>query len=174
MRAREARMEILRMMLRTIRSPRPHLSPHAPLLRQVKIDPDRIGVLIGPGGRTIKRLETQFGCDVEVEDDGTVTVSGDSTADVAGAVSYIENLSRGGVEVGKVYEGQVTEVKDFGAIVELFPGTDGLCHISELDRGYVKNVQDICRVGDKMRVKVLSVDGDRIRLSRKAALKSDQ
>jgi len=170
-RAREARLQILRAMLVTIREPRDHLSPYAPVLKRVKIDPEHIGMLIGPGGRTIKGLESRFDCDIEVEDDGTVTVSGDSTADVAGAVRYIENLGGAGVEVGKVYEGRVAEIRDFGAIVELFPGADGLCHISELDEGYVKRVEDICKVGDRMRVKVLSVDGDRVRLSRKAALK---
>ncbi len=169
MRAREARVEILRTMLGTIRAPRASLSPYAPVLRRVKIDPEKIGALIGPGGRTIKRLESEFLCDIEVEDDGTVTVSGDASADADGAIRYIGNLGAG-VEVGKTYEGQVTQIKDFGAIVELFPGTDGLCHVSELDRSYVKNVEDVCKVGDKVRVKVLSVEGDRIKLSRKAAL----
>jgi len=170
-RAREARLDILRAMLGTIRAPRDHVSPYAPVLRRLKIDPEKIGALIGPGGRTIKGLEAQFCCSIEVEDDGTVTVSADSAGDVAGAVSYIESLGTGSVEVGKVYEGRVTELRDFGAIVELFPGADGLCHISELDEGYVKRVEDVCKVGDKMRVKVLSVEGDRVRLSRKQALK---
>jgi polyribonucleotide nucleotidyltransferase len=168
-RAREARMEILRAMLQTIRSPRESLSPYAPVLRRLQIDPENIGALIGPGGRTIKRLEEDFVCSIEVEDDGTVTVSGESDGDVAGAVTYIERLG-GGVKEGELYEGRVTEIKDFGAIVELFPGADGLCHISELDTGYVDKVEDICKVGDTMQVKVLSVEGDRVRLSRKATL----
>jgi polyribonucleotide nucleotidyltransferase len=78
------------------------------------------------------------------------------------------------VEVGKVYEGVVSELKDFGAIVELLPGVDGLCHISQLDEGYVKNVEDVCKVGDRLKVKVMSIDGDRVKLSRKAAMREAQ
>ena len=174
--AREARMEILRTMLKTLRRPREELSEYAPRLHTVQIDPDNIGKLIGPGGKTIRRLEEEFGCEIEVEDDGTVTISseaGDTEADVEGALNYVGNMAGGKVEVGKIYEGRVTELKDFGAIVELFPGTDGLCHISELEDGYVDNVQDVCTVGDKMKVKVLAVEGNRIKLSRRAALEEE-
>ena len=101
-----------------------------------------------------------------------VTVASDKGGDVKGLSQYIEQMVGGGsmVKVGKVYEGTVTELKDFGAIVELLPGTDGLCHISQLDESYVKNVEDFCQVGDKMPVKVLAIEGNRIKLSRKAAL----
>ncbi|MFW6279953.1 MAG: polyribonucleotide nucleotidyltransferase [Planctomycetota bacterium] len=175
-RAREARMKILRTMLKTLRRPREELSEYAPRLFTVQIDPENIGSLIGPGGRTIQRLEEEFVCELEVEDDGTVTISseaGETEADVEGAVEYVRNMAGGEVEVGKIYEGRVTELKDFGPIVELFPGTDGLCHISELDEGYVDNVEDICEVGDKLKVKVLEVDGNRIKLSRRAALEEE-
>jgi len=169
--AREARLEILRTMLRTLERPRAELSPHAPRLIQVKINPDSIGKLIGPGGKTIKGLEEQFECTIEVEDDGTVTVSSVGNKGRAEeAARYISQLGKS-VEVGTVYEGTVTEIKDFGAIVQLFPGADGLCHISQLADGYVEKVTDICKVGDRMKVKVLSVEDNRVRLSRKEALK---
>ncbi|MBS3764047.1 MAG: polyribonucleotide nucleotidyltransferase [Planctomycetes bacterium] len=171
--ARDARLEILRIMLETLRRPREEISKYAPKLHRLQIDPENIGSLIGPGGKTIRRLEEDFECNIEVEDDGTVTISSDAEGDVDGAVDYVKNLAGGGAEVGKIYEGQVVEIKDFGPIVELFPGTDGLCHISELDDSYVDEVTDICDVGDKIKVKVLEIDGNRIRLSRKAAMKEE-
>jgi len=171
MKAKEARIQILRAMLQTLRRPRETISPYAPVLRLLKIDLEKIGMLIGPGGRTIRGLEEQFKCNIEVEDDGTVTVSGDKDGDIAGACQYIGNMTKGGVEVGKVYEGRVTEIKDFGAIVELFPGSDGLCHISELSDTYVRKVDEVCKVGDKLEVKVLAIDGNKVKLSRKAVLK---
>ncbi|MFW6189425.1 MAG: polyribonucleotide nucleotidyltransferase [Planctomycetota bacterium] len=171
--AREARMGIMRTMLRTLERPRESISRFAPRLIQVQIDPDKIGKLIGPGGKTIKGLEEKYECNIEVEDDGSVTVSapgGEGRAEEA--AEYIKGMGKA-LEVGKVYEGHVTEIKDFGAIVELFPGTDGLCHISQLDESYVEEVRDICEVGDTMKVKVLSVEDNRVRLSRKEALKEE-
>jgi polyribonucleotide nucleotidyltransferase len=168
--AREARMEILRAMLRTLGQPRESISPYAPVLIQVKISPENIGKLIGPGGKTIKGLEEKYECTIEVEDDGAVTVSSKRGGRADEAAEYIGHMGKQ-VEVGAIYDGVVTDLKDFGAIVELFPGADGLCHISQLDEGFVKNVSDVCKVGDTIKVKVLSVEDDRVRLSRKAALK---
>jgi polyribonucleotide nucleotidyltransferase len=168
--ARDARMEILREMLKVLPEPREKISPYAPMLIQVKIDPDFIGKLIGPGGKTIKGLEEKYECNIEVEDDGSVTVSSEQGGRADEAAKYIEQLGRA-VEVGAIYEGEVTELKDFGAIVQLFPGADGLCHVSQLSDEYVKNVSDVCKVGDTMKVKVLSVENGRVRLSRKDALK---
>jgi len=168
--ARRTRIDILKTMLNVLRRPREELSPHAPMLYRVKIDTEKIGLLIGPGGRTIKKLQATYGCEIEVEDDGTVTVSGTGDSRASEAAAYIESMGQQ-VEVGKVYTGVVTELKDFGAIVEIFPGTDGLVHISQLDEGYVKSVQDVCSVGSEMVVKVLDVEDNRIRLSRKAALR---
>ncbi|NLW49372.1 MAG: polyribonucleotide nucleotidyltransferase [Candidatus Brocadiaceae bacterium] len=170
--AREARLEILRAMLRTLPQPRAEISPYAPVLVQVKIAPDMIGKLIGPGGKTIKGLEEKYECNIEVEDDGSVTVSSERGGRAAEAAEYIRMLGQS-VTVGAVYEGTVTELKDFGAIIELFPGADGLCHISQLDDGYVKEVSEVCKVGDRMKVKVISADDGRVRLSRKAALKDE-
>jgi polyribonucleotide nucleotidyltransferase len=168
--AREARLEILRTMLRTLDKPRADISPYAPVLVQVKIDPDMIGKLIGPGGKMIKSLEEKYDCTIEVEDDGSVTVSSERGGRAAEAAEYIRMLGQS-VTVGAIYDGVVTELKDFGAIVELFPGADGLCHISQLDEGYVKEVSEVCKVGDRMKVKVISAEDGRVRLSRKAALK---
>ncbi len=167
--AREGRMQILRAMLQTLDRPRPDTSPYAPMLVKVMIDPDLIGKLIGPGGKTIKGLEEKYECTIEVEDDGSVTVSSERGGRADEAAQYIRQLGQK-IEVGTIYDGVVTDLKDFGAIVELFPGADGLCHISQLDEGYVKEVTDVCKVGDRIPVKVLSVEDNRVRLSRKAAL----
>ncbi|MCK4283069.1 MAG: polyribonucleotide nucleotidyltransferase [Candidatus Brocadiae bacterium] len=168
--ARKARMEILRTMLRTLAQPRANISPYAPVLIKLKIDVGSIGKLIGPGGKTIKGLEENYQCNIEVEDDGTVTVSSKQGGAAEEAAAYIGQLGRE-IEIGAVYDGVVTDVKDFGAIVELFPGTDGLCHISQLDDGFVREVADVCKIGDRIKVKVLSVENNKVRLSRKAALK---
>jgi polyribonucleotide nucleotidyltransferase len=170
--AREARMQILQAMLSVLPRPRESVSPYAPVLVKVKISPDNIGKLIGPGGKNIKGLEEKYQCNIEVEDDGTVTVSSEQGGRAQEAADYIGQLGRQ-VTVGAIYEGTVTELKDFGAIVELFPGADGLCHISQLDEGYVKDVASVCKVGDKIKVKVVSVEDNRVRLSRKAALKEE-
>jgi len=175
--ARDARMQILKSMLQTLRQPRPKVSPYAPKLMRIFIDPENIGKLIGPGGKTIRGLEKKWDCTIEVEDDGTVTLASDKDGDVPGLAQFIERMVGGAgsaAEVGKIYEGTVVEIRDFGAIVELLPGTDGLCHISQLDSGFVRNVTDVCKVGDKMRVKVLAVDGDRVKLSRKAVLQEEE
>jgi len=174
--AKEARVSILREMLKALREPRESMSPYAPRIHQVSIDPEKIGMLIGPGGKTIRRLEEEYGCNIEVEDEGIVTLSCEANskeADVEGLAEYVKNMG-GEVKVGKIYEGRVTDLKDFGPIVEIFPGTDGLCHISELADGYVKEVEDICKVGDNIKVKVLAVEGNRIKLSRKAALQEEK
>ncbi len=139
----------------------------------MSISPDSIGKLIGPGGKTIKGLEEQFECNIEVEDDGTVTVSSvGGMGRAEEAAHYISQLGRK-VEAGATYDGTVTEIKDFGAIVQLFPGADGLCHISQLAEGYVDKVTDVCKVGDTLKVKVISVEDNRVRLSHKAVLKEE-
>ncbi len=168
--AREARIHILRLMLKTLQRPRENISDYAPRLLKVQIDPDSIGKLIGPGGKTIKGLEEKYDCTIEVEDDGAVTISSTAEGRAEEAADYISRLGKA-LRVGDIYEGVVTEIKDFGAIVELGPGKDGLCHISELDDSYVRDVRDVCDVGDSIRVKVLSISDNSVRLSRKAALK---
>jgi polyribonucleotide nucleotidyltransferase len=168
--ARDARIALLKRMLTSIRRPRPEISPFAPRLQQVKIDPEKIGLLIGPGGKTIRALQESSGATIDIDDDGTVTVSGPNSESVAAAVGTIEAMTEE-IKVGRVYMGTVSSVKDFGAFIEIAPGKDGLCHISELSSGFVKNVTDICKPGDKMEVKVIAVDEqNRVKLSRKAVL----
>ena len=168
--AREARIQILRKMLSTIPRPRDDVSPWAPRILRTRIDLDKIGLLIGPGGRTVRNIQNATGAIIDIEDDGTVTVAAPTLEGAQEAMRQIEALTAN-VEVGKIYYGRVIGVKDFGAFVEILPGRDGLCHISELDDKYVSNVSDICKVGDIMAVKVIAIDEqDRVRLSRRLAM----
>ena len=168
--AREARLEILRAMLRAIKRPREEISANAPRLIQIQINPEKIGLLIGPGGKTIRRLQEETGAKIDIDDSGVVTLSSLEAAGAEAARDKIEAMTEG-VQVGRIYEGRVTSIKDFGAFVEILPGKDGLFHISELSEGYVTSVTDVCRVGDPMLVKVIAVDDqDRVKLSRKAAM----
>lgn len=169
--SREARMEILRAMLSAIARPRPNTSPTAPRLARTKIDPEKIGLLIGPGGKNIRGLQEDCAVTIDVEEDGTVTIAGADEESVKRALGKVEAMTAS-VQVGRIYEGTVTSVKDFGAFIEILPGKDGLCHISELADEYVSSVGDVCRVGDTMMVKVIAVDEqDRVKLSRKAAMR---
>lgn len=168
--AREARLEILRAMLRAIKRPREEISVNAPRLIQIQINPEKIGLVIGPGGKTIRRLEEETGAKIEIENSGVVTISCIQAAGAEAARDRIQGMTEG-VKIGKIYEGRVTSIKDFGAFVEILPGKDGLVHISELADGYVSSVGDVCRMGDVMIVKVIAVDDqDRVKLSRKAAM----
>ncbi len=169
--SREARMQILRTMLTAIARPRDNTSPWAPRLIRAHIDPEKIGMLIGPGGRTIRAIQEETGAVIEVDDDGTVTIASNDEHAANEACRRVEALTAN-VQVGRIYEGRVTSVKDFGAFVEILPGKDGLCHISELSDEFVSKVGDICRVGDKMQVKVIAIDEqDRVKLSRRVALR---
>jgi len=169
--SRQARIEILRKMLTAIPRPRSDISKWAPRLLQTKIDPEKIGLLIGPGGKMIRSIQEMTGALIEVEDDGTVMISSDSVEGARAALEQVEALTAS-VEIGKIYNGRVTSVKDFGAFVEILPGKDGLCHISELSDEYVSSVADVCKVGDRMLVKVIAIDEqDRVKLSRKRAMK---
>jgi len=168
--AHEARLEILRAMLRAIKRPREEISANAPRLIQIQINPEKIGLIIGPGGKTIRRLQEETGAKIDIEDSGVVTLSSLEAAGAEAARDKIVAMTEG-VQIGRIYEGRVTSIKEFGAFVEILPGKDGLVHISELTDGYVSSVADICRVGDPMLVKAIAVDDqDRVKLSRKAAL----
>ncbi|MEX0977357.1 MAG: S1 RNA-binding domain-containing protein, partial [Pirellulales bacterium] len=169
--SREARMEILRKMLTVMPRPRAEISPWAPRLLRTHIPPDKIGALIGPGGKNIRGIQESTGAVIEVEDDGTVTIASSNAESAQAALSRVEALTAS-VQVGRIYYGRVTSVKDFGAFVEIIPGKDGLVHISELADGYVNSVADVCSVGDEMTVKVIAIDEqDRVKLSRKQALR---
>ena len=167
--SREARIEILRAMLGTIQRPREEQSQYAPRLLRTHIDPQKIGMLIGPGGKVIRGIQEQTGAVIEVDDTGTVTIASPNAEWAQTAMDQVEAITAS-VQVGKIYEGRVTSIKDFGAFVEILPGRDGLCHISEMSNGYVSNVNDVCKMGDSMKVKVIAVDDqNRVKLSRKAA-----
>ncbi|VTR99955.1 polyribonucleotide nucleotidyltransferase [Tuwongella immobilis] len=169
--AREARREILRTMLMSLRQPRQNISEFAPRLLQVKINPEKIGLLIGPGGKNIKGIQEATGAKIDIDDDGTVSIAHSDAAGAEEAKRRVEAITEE-VKVGKTYEGRVTSIKEFGAFVEILPGRDGLCHISELDDKFVGRVEDIVKVGDKMTVKVIAIDDqDRVKLSRKALMK---
>jgi polyribonucleotide nucleotidyltransferase len=168
--AHEARLEILRAMLRSIKRPREEISNNAPRLIQIQINPDKIGLLIGPGGKTIRRLQDETGAKIDIDDSGVVTLASTEAAGAEAARDKILAMTEG-VQVGKIYEGRVTSIKEFGAFVEILPGKDGLVHVTELSTGYIANVSDVCHVGDMMLVKVIAVDEqDRVKLSRKVAL----
>ena len=169
--SREARIEILRKMLTTIIRPRSEISQWAPRLLRTHIDPEKIGALIGPGGKMIRAIQESTGAVIEVEDDGTVTIASNDAEGAKMALNKVEAITAS-VQVGRIYEGRVTSVKDFGAFVEIIPGKDGLCHISELSDEYVNSVGDVCKIGDSMQVKVIAIDDqDRVKLSRKQAMR---
>ena len=170
-RARDARLRILEIMRKTLDAPRPTISKWAPRLLVVKIDPEKIGKLIGPGGKNIKALQEKTNTRIDIDDDGTVYIS---STDAAGAEKCrdIVDAMTASVQVGKIYTGTVVSIKDFGAFVEIAPETDGLCHVSEISDGYVNRVEDVLKIGDEVKVKVILIDDQgRIKLSRKQALK---
>jgi polyribonucleotide nucleotidyltransferase len=168
--AKKARIDLLKTMLSVIPRPRRDISLHAPRLVQTKVDPEKIGLLIGPGGKTIRAIQEESGAQIDIQDDGTVTVAAADGTAAEEALARIEALTED-IKVGRIYSGKVSSVKDFGAFIEIAPGKDGLCHISELSDGFVKSVADICGVGDRIEVKVISVDEqNRVKLSRRAVL----
>jgi polyribonucleotide nucleotidyltransferase len=168
--ARVARMHILAEMAKTLAAPRTELSKYAPRIEVIKINPEKIGALIGPGGKNIKRLVEDSGCEINIEDDGTVNIFSVSAEGMKIAREAITGMTAE-AEIGKIYRGKVVTVKEFGAFVEFLPGKDGLVHISELANFRVAKTEEIVKVGDDITVKCLGVDEKgRVRLSRKAAM----
>jgi polyribonucleotide nucleotidyltransferase len=168
--ARVARMHILAEMAKTLAEPRKDISKYAPRIETIKINPEKIGALIGPGGKNIKRLVEESGCEINIEDDGTVNIFSVSPEGMKIAKDAISGMTAE-AEIGKIYKGKVVTIKEFGAFVEFLPGKDGLVHISELANFRVKNTEDIVKLGDEILVKCLGVDEKgRVRLSRKAAM----
>lgn len=167
---RQARLKILKMMSECIAEPRASISKYAPRIITLKIPEDKIGALIGPGGKNIKALCDESGCEINIEDDGTVRIYGTGEEGINIARTAVEALSAE-IKVGEIYRGKVVSIKDFGCFVEVLPGKEGLVHISELANFRVKQVEDIVRIGDTFPVKCVGVDDKgRVRLSRKAAL----
>ncbi len=172
--ARRARLHILGVMNQTLARPRGELSMHAPRIVTIHIKPDRIRDLIGPGGKVIRGITEETGVKIDVEDDGTVLVASSDGEAMQKALDKIRGVTAE-AEVGKIYRGTVRKIVDFGAFVEIFPGTDGLVHISQLADERVRKVSDVLKEGDVISVKVLEVDrSGKIRLSRKEALKEQE
>jgi len=168
--AKKARRELLRLMLQAISRPRKDLSLHAPRILQTKIDNEKVGLLIGPGGKTIRAIQEETQTQIDVGPEGMVTIASGSLEGAEAALARVEALCED-VKVGRIYKGKVSAIKDFGAFIEIAPGKDGLCHISELADGFVKSVGEVCRIGDILEVKVIAVDDqNRVKLSRKAVL----
>ncbi len=169
--AREGRFHILNRMREAISEPRKDLSRHAPRIVSLQVKQEKIRDVIGPGGKNIRAIVDQTGVKVDVEDSGLVKLASPNYEAIEKAIYMIKRLTQE-VEVGALYNGKVVRILGFGAIVELFPGTDGLVHISQLAEGHVKEVSDVLKEGDEVLVKVIDIDPQgRIRLSRKAALR---
>jgi len=168
--ARVARLHILAEMAKTLPAPRKELSKYAPRIITLKINPEKIGAIIGPGGKNIKRIVEESGCEINIEDDGTVNIYSVAEEGMKIAREAIEGMTAE-AEIGKIYRGKVVTIKEFGAFVEFLPGKDGLCHISELANFRVKQTEDIVKLGDEIWVKCLGVDEKgRVKLSRRAAM----
>jgi len=168
--AREGRMAILDIMARTIETPRPEISKYAPRLQTIKIPVDMIGPVIGPGGKNIRQIVKESGAEINIEDDGTVTIAAVEKESAEKALAIIRRLVEL-PEVGKVYRATVKKIMDFGAFVEILPGKEGLVHISQLDVNRVDKVEDILKLGDVIEVKLMNIDSEgRLNLSRKALL----
>ncbi|MBV9276170.1 MAG: polyribonucleotide nucleotidyltransferase [Verrucomicrobia bacterium] len=169
--ARDARMKVLDVMHEAITAPRKELSQYAPRIETVKIHPDKIGLLIGPGGKTIKGIVAETGAEINIDDDGSVHIYSSSRDSLNRAKEIISGMTKE-IEVGETYQGRVVSIKEFGAFVEVLPGKDGLVHISELADFRVKSVDEVVKVGDLIWVKCIGIDDKgRVKLSRKAAMK---
>ena len=171
--ARHGRLFILDKMDAIIATPRPKLSQYAPRIYSMTIPVDKIRELIGPGGKVIRGIVDATGVKIDVEDDGSVNIFATDGASAERAIQMVTDICAV-AEVGKTYLGKVVRIVDFGAFVEIFPGTDGLLHISEISENRVKNVKDELKEGDQIMVKVLALEGNKIKLSRKAVLKEQR
>lgn len=171
--AHKARLQIIDSIEAEIGSPRDEISIYAPRLLKTSIHPEKIGRLIGPGGKTIRAMEQSTGATIEIEEDGSILLSAIGAGKAERALEEIEQLCAE-VKVGQIYTGKVSTIKDFGAFIEVIPGQDGLCHISELDDGFVNKVEDVVKPGDTVRVKVINIDEQgRVKLSRRAAIEEE-
>jgi polyribonucleotide nucleotidyltransferase len=169
--ARELRMKVLDVMTACLAEPRTEMSPYAPRIETIKINPDKIGLIIGPGGKTIKGIVAETGAEINIEDDGSIHIYSNNPEAMARAKQIINGMTKE-VVVGEIYHAPVVTIKEFGCFVEILPGKDGMCHISELADFRVKRVEDIVKVGDMIWVKCIGVDErGKIKLSRKAAMK---
>jgi polyribonucleotide nucleotidyltransferase len=168
--ARQARCTIIDAMEQALSGPREDISQYAPRLLTIMIDPEKIGKVIGPGGKMINRIQDETGATIDIEDDGTIFIASSDAEGAESARKWIEDLTAE-AKVGTIYEGKVVSIRDFGAFIEVLPGQDALCHVSDLDTSYVKNPGDVVSVGDTVKVKCINVDDQgRIKVSRKALM----
>lgn len=168
--AREGRMHILGIMNEALSQARDYLSPFAPRLLTMKVETDQIGLIIGPGGKTIQGMQRLFGVDINIDDDGTINIASPNKENAARCKDHIKKMTAT-PEVGEIYDGVVTKIMDFGAFVEILPGKEGLLHISQIDSKRVEKVSDYLKQGDKVTVKVIKIENGKYSLSRKELLK---
>lgn len=171
--AKAGRLHILKTMNEAISAPKPSISKFAPILLSTKISTDKIGALIGPGGKVIQKIQKEFTVEINIEEDGTVSIAGQDHVKAKEAKEYIKLLTSE-PEIGKTYNGKVMKITDFGAFVEIIPGTQGLLHISQIDNKRVNKVSDVLKEGDTVKVKLLSIEGGKFSLSRKVLLKEKE
>jgi polyribonucleotide nucleotidyltransferase len=171
--AKSARMHVLGKMLETLSEPRKQISEYAPRIYTLQINRQKIGELIGPGGKVIRGIIEQTGVKIDVEDDGKVNIAATDETAARKALKIIKDLLAE-AELGKTYLGKVVRLADFGAFVEIFPGTDGLLHISEVAEHRIRDIRDELKEGDQLLVKVIAIEGNKIRLSRKAVLRDQK
>jgi polyribonucleotide nucleotidyltransferase len=170
-RTRDARYKVLEVMNAALAQPRTEMSPYAPRIETIRINPDKIGLIIGPGGKTIKGIVAETGAEINIEDDGAIHIYSANGDALARAKQIIMGMTKE-ISIGEVYQGTVVSIKEFGAFVEVLPGKDGLCHISELADFRVNKTEDVVKIGDAVWVKCIGVDDKgRVKLSRKAAMK---
>jgi polyribonucleotide nucleotidyltransferase len=150
-------------MIATLAQPKAELSPYAPRIEKIKINPEKIGAVIGKGGEVINKITSETGAEIDIKEDGLITVAGSDAEGIAHAIEWIKGLTTV-PEVGTIYEGTVVTIKDFGAFVNILPGTDGMVHISQLSDERVEKVEDILTEGQKVKVKLVGID-DKGRLS---------
>ena len=161
--AKPGRAHILQHMLSTLATPRMSISPYAPRIEKIKINPDKIGAVIGKGGEVINKITAETGAEIDIKDDGFITVAAADTAKIEKALNWIKSLTEE-PEVGRIYEGKVVSIKEFGAFVNIMPGIDGMVHISQLSDERVAKVEDVLHEGQMVKVKLVGID-ERGRLS---------
>ncbi|MCX6168834.1 MAG: polyribonucleotide nucleotidyltransferase [Ignavibacteriales bacterium] len=167
--AKEGRLYILKIMNEAISTARPNISNYAPRIYTTKIPTDKIGTVIGPGGKVIQKMQKDFSVDINIEEDGTVSIAGQDAALAKAAKEYIKLLVSE-PEIGKNYTGKIIKITDFGAFVEIFPGTQGLLHISQIDTKRIAKVTDVLKEGEVVKVKLIAIEGGKLSLSRKALM----
>jgi polyribonucleotide nucleotidyltransferase len=161
--AKPGRLHILEHMLTTIAAPRTTMSPYAPRIEKIKINPEKIGAVIGKGGEVINKITSETGAEIDIKEDGLITVASNNAESIERAMNWIRGLTEE-PEVGRIYEGKVVSIKDFGAFINILPGTDGMVHISQLSNDRVEKVEDVLHEGQMIKVKLTGID-ERGRLS---------